>query len=58
VDWVTIGTLATAAMSAVAAVGSWRSAKNSAAVDHERRHAELRPQLSVRTAGDPLGTLR
>ena len=46
-DLVTIGTLATATMSAVAAIGSWRSAKHSSTVDQDRRRSELRPQLAV-----------
>jgi hypothetical protein len=50
VNLVTIAIVATATMSAVAAIGSWRSAKASAFVDQERRRAELRPQLVFRIA--------
>jgi hypothetical protein len=56
VDLVSIGTLITATMSAVAAVGSWRSAKHSASIDEERRHAELRPQLALRIAASQDGS--
>jgi hypothetical protein len=58
VNLLAIGTLATATMSAVAAIGSWRSAKQSAVVDQERHRAELRPQLDLRIAAidDDSGT--
>lgn len=54
-DLLTIGTFATAAMSAAAAIGSWRSAKQSATIEQERHRAELRPQLDLRIAADDGG---
>src|SRR5258708_11022453 len=58
VNLLTIGTLATATMSAVAAIGAWRSAKHSSFVGQERRRAELRRQLALRIAAseDDIGT--
>ena len=50
VDLLSIGTLVTATMSAVAAIGSWRAAYRYASVDEERHRAELRPQLALRIA--------
>lgn len=57
-DLLGIGTLITATMSAVAAIGSWRASYRYASVDEERRRAELRPQLALRMAAsqDDSGT--
>ena len=55
-DLLAIGAFATATMSAAAAIGSWRSAKQSATIEQERHRAELRPQLGLRIAADEDGS--
>jgi hypothetical protein len=47
-DFLGIGTLATASMSALAAYGSWRAASRSAVVAQERYRSELRPVFDSR----------
>jgi hypothetical protein len=52
VDLLTLGTVATATMSAVAAIGSWRAAKQWTVIEQERHRSELRPQLDLRIAAN------